>query len=61
MNHPYVSHEIARVQIADRLRQAEHARLVRQVRAARGPRRRLVAGWRFQWPSLVPAREPRKV
>ncbi len=60
MNH-YVSEEIARVQITDRLRQAEHARLVRQVRAARGPRRRLVAGWRFQWPSRVPARGPRTV
>ncbi len=46
---PYNIQVLASFQGADRLRQPEHARLGRQVRAARGPRRRLVAGWKLQW------------
>lgn len=46
---PFIVHELASVQITDRLRQAEHARRGRPVRAARVPRRRLSAGWRLQW------------
>jgi len=59
--HPYITQELARVQLADRLRQAEHARLCRQVRTPRGPRRRLEAGWRFEWLSPWFSRTPRTV
>jgi hypothetical protein len=49
--HSHMIQELARVQLADQLLQAERSRLVRQVREARSPRPRLVAGRRFQWPN----------
>ena len=46
---PYLIQAASSYQIADRIQQAEHSRLARQVRAAGGPGRRLVAGRRLQW------------
>lgn len=46
---PYLSQDVARFQIAERLRQAEQARLCRQVRTTRAPRRLRVSGWKAQW------------
>lgn len=48
---PYLTPDVTRAQIVETLRQAEQARLCRQVRAARAPRRLRVSGWKGQWPS----------
>ncbi len=57
---PYLIQQLASLQIADRLQQAERARLSSQVRATRSPRR-LVAGRRLQWrgPWFASPRGPR--
>lgn len=56
----YLIQQLASLQIADRLQQAERARLSSRARATRGPRR-LVAGHRLQWrgPWFASPRGPR--
>ncbi|MDN5894815.1 MAG: hypothetical protein L0H93_12405 [Nocardioides sp.] len=52
MNH-FDIHGSGSAQIADRLRQADHARLVREASTVEGPRRRLLAGWKLRRPTLT--------
>lgn len=54
--HTSLTQDLARVHMAERLRQAEHARLCRTVPPARAPRRRPAGGWKVQWPSIWFAR-----
>lgn len=59
--HPSSYHDLARLQIAERLNQAEQSRLRRQVRAVRAPRRQLETGWKVRWLSPWLARPARTV